>query len=81
MHFLKFSDSDLTEVWRIVERQPFTLGPTLGYVKWFGKWRQYSFYPEPNTIFEHNCLRNIASFCEVMTALHRDALKKKKVGT
>lgn len=34
----------------------------LGTVKWFGNWRQYSFFPQPNMVFERQCLMDIAHF-------------------
>lgn len=34
----------------------------LGEVKWFGRWRKYSFFPEPETVFETACLGDIQNF-------------------
>lgn len=48
---------------------------TLGRVRWFSRWRQYCFQPEPHTVFERQCLRDIATFCEDETKKHRDARK------
>ena len=39
-------------------------GVVLGYVKWYGPWRCYAFYPEAATLYERRCLRDIADFCE-----------------
>jgi hypothetical protein len=36
----------------------------LGEIKWFGRWRQYAFFPEPETVFEHQCLKDIVAFME-----------------
>lgn len=36
----------------------------LGEVKWFGRWRQYAFFPEPDTVFEHQCMKDIVVFME-----------------
>ena len=36
----------------------------LGRIKWFGRWRKYSFFPASYTIFENQCLRDIADFME-----------------
>ena len=38
----------------------------LGEVRWFGRWRQYSFFPEPNTVFEKQCLKDIVGFIETL---------------
>jgi hypothetical protein len=34
----------------------------LGIVKWFPRWRQYAFFPEPNTIFNVECLNDIINY-------------------
>jgi hypothetical protein len=34
----------------------------LGVVKWYGSWRQYSFFPFKNTVFSTGCLNDIISF-------------------
>lgn len=34
----------------------------LGQIKWYGPWRKYAFFPEPNTIFETDCLTDITNF-------------------
>lgn len=46
-----------TAIWRVVSRRR---GDVLGIVQWFGRWRQYSFFPEPNTVFNQGCLKDIA---------------------
>ena len=43
---------------------------SLGKVRWFGRWRQYAFFPEPELVFEKTCLRTIADFCERNTRSH-----------
>jgi hypothetical protein len=42
-----------TEVWRVYATRGSAL---LGTIKWFGRWRQYAFFPEPDTIFNPECL-------------------------
>lgn len=34
-------------------------GYLLGKIKWYGAWRQYCFYPEPETIFNTGCMDDI----------------------
>lgn len=34
-------------------------GHHLGLVKWMGRWRQYAFYPAPETIWNRECLSDI----------------------
>lgn len=31
-------------------------GMKLGRIAWFGRWRQYVFFPEPATVFNPECL-------------------------
>ena len=51
-------------------------GAVLGIIKWFGAFRQYSFYPSDNCIFEKTCLRDIANFCAWLTTEHKAGNKK-----
>ena len=37
-------------------------GNRLGVIKWFGRWRQYGFFPEPETVFNIECLNDIQSY-------------------
>ena len=64
-----------TALWRVVSLN----GDHLGEVKWFGRWRQYAFYPTQSTMTIHNpvCLRQIADFCEEQTIAHRDGKTEK----
>jgi hypothetical protein len=48
-----------TKVWHVVAKED---GTILGTVKWFGRWRQYAFFPESDTVFEKTCLDDIRVF-------------------
>jgi hypothetical protein len=37
-------------------------GVHLGYVKWWGPWRRYAFFPDERTAFETQCLTDIVEF-------------------
>jgi len=50
---------------------------TLGIVKWYGSWRKYCFLPCEQTIFEWDCLREIADFCQQETKKYKDNNKEK----
>lgn len=50
----------------------------LGEVRWHAPWRRYCFYPAGGTLFEQDCLRDIAEFIEVKTQLHRDTRKMER---
>lgn len=34
-------------------------GEILGTIEWFGRWRQYAFFPENKTVFNTECLNDI----------------------
>lgn len=55
------SKSGKTKIWEVLTTYDNSL---LGIISWFGRWRKYSFYPAPNTVFEKDCLRDIADFEE-----------------
>lgn len=60
-----------TKRWAVSAKE----GAGLGTVQWFGRWRQYTFFPAPATAFEPVCLRDIATFCEEQTRAHLLARK------
>lgn len=53
-----------TAVWLIQTVDGMT---DLGEVKFNGGWRCYAFFPLPKTLYERECLRDIADFCERKT--------------
>lgn len=53
-------------------------GVALGTVKWHPAWRKFAFFPEPNTLFEPDCLRDLATFCETETG-KRKAERREEV--
>lgn len=65
------SDSGKTKMWGVFTKDT---SIELGEVKWFTKWRKYAFFPNTETIFEEECLRDISFFVEQKTRKHR--LKK-----
>ena len=48
-----------TEVWSVLSTMH---GDLLGTIKWFGRWRQYAFFPELGTIYNRDCLDDISRF-------------------
>lgn len=50
----------------------------LGFVKWFGRWRCYAFFPEPGTLYEAVCLADLSAFLKEENAEHRAAVKARK---
>jgi hypothetical protein len=58
-----------TQVWEVASHD----WALLGMVKWYSRWRCYSFYPVRDTIYNAGCLRDIAAFCERETIARRKA--------
>ena len=48
-----------TKVWDVVSKRH---GDLLGRVQWFGRWRQYVFVPQPETLFNSGCLDDLREF-------------------
>lgn len=42
----------------------------LGMIKWYGPWRQYSFFPEDGCIFNKECMYHICNQVERMQKDH-----------
>jgi hypothetical protein len=64
-----------TDTWLVKTKQPEGGGAgvvkTLGSIQFYPRWRAYAFYPLPQTLFEKDCLRDIADFCERATIAWR----------
>jgi hypothetical protein len=58
---------------------PKNSGDKLGMVAWFGRWRKYCFHPWTATVYEQDCLRDIAQFCEDQTKQHNDTRKAERL--
>lgn len=61
------SERAVTHVFSVADRMSKT---RLGTVKWFMQWRKYCFFAS-DSVFDHNCLRDIADFCEMKTIERR----------
>jgi hypothetical protein len=57
---LGYTASGKTYRWQV---QPKGTEGSLGEVRWFCRWRKYTFFPEPGTTFDAGCLSQIAGFC------------------
>ena len=53
-----FSESGKTQVWNVLMIRH-GLEP-LGEIRWFGRWRQYAFFPRDDTLYSPDCLHAIA---------------------
>ena len=59
-----------TAVWRVVANSD---GAVLGHLRWFGRWRQFTFHPAPNTVFSVGCLFDLISQLGAMDAARSHA--------
>jgi len=75
INFVLTKKGDKTNIWEVVTIEE---GYKLGYIKWFGRWRKYSFFPYIDTVYENICLQDIADFIEGQIALHKEKILKCK---
>ena len=77
--WIKFIPANLagltTANWRVDSIED---GFELGYVKFHPRWRKYIYEPLENTIYEQDCLRDIAQFCQDRTKEFWASKKKAK---
>jgi hypothetical protein len=66
--FSHTSSSGKTKVWAVHSKENQS---HLGTVSWYAPWRKYCFAPIAPSIFEWDCLREIATFCERATTLQK----------
>jgi hypothetical protein len=69
--FTEVETSKLTKHWWVTS----TSGSRLGVVKFFPRWRCYSFFPEEDTTFNDGCLTDLATFVGEQTAAWRQEVK------
>lgn len=76
VNFIEIPQKDkLTRVWRV---EAILGGTLLGGVRWKTAWRRYTFEPMPDTVFDANCLWDIADFCASMTAAQKEDQAKRR---
>ncbi len=61
MESVLIDDSGKTFTYQILNKKS---GFVLGYVKWYGPWRQYCFFPSPTSVFNHWCMNEIVAFID-----------------
>ena len=47
----------------------------LGVIRWFGRWRQYVFEPEPGAVFNPDCMDAINAVIRSLMAERRQAVE------
>jgi hypothetical protein len=58
-----------TEVWAVLSAKH---GFQLGLIKWYSPWRQYAFFPGPDTIWNRDCLRAVDDKIETLMRVRRN---------
>lgn len=70
--FIEIEPAPKTNRWEVRTKDN---GYRLGVIQWFGRWRRYCFFPDSETFYEEQCLRDIAVFCEIQTKQHKERKK------
>ncbi len=70
-----FNDTGKTQIYEIATKDDQKI---LGYLKWFGSWRCYAFYPEPHTVFEATCMQDIIEALSQLNNEHKLQQKLKR---
>lgn len=50
-----------TSAWDVLSKRH---GSVLGTISWYGAWRQYTFFPYEDTVFNPDCMREISGFID-----------------
>ena len=68
-------DGHKTSRWRLRSK----IGEAfLGEVQWYSPWRRYAFFPHRDTLFDANCLWDIADFVAKETARRKEKRAEEK---
>lgn len=69
LSFAETGDTGKTKTWDVVS---LSSGSRLGRVKWYGPWRQYVFYPDRDTLWNHACMATVKEFLVAQNRARRD---------
>lgn len=72
IYFVLTGDTGKTQAYDVFAKQGDIL---LGKAKWFASWRKYAFFPQGGTVFEKDCLNDIASFLDDLMNARRGLIK------
>jgi hypothetical protein len=65
LEFKQIGDTGVTEIWEVLST---SFGYSLGKIKWYAPWRQYTFFPTSETVFSAGCLGDIIKKISELTA-------------
>ena len=68
LEFDRIGYTGKTDVWDVLSKSQESI---LGKIKWYGPWRQYCFFPSPNTIFNPECMADISKKIKELMELRR----------
>lgn len=68
--FVLSEKKEKTDVYNIVVKEN---DCTIGQIRWFGRWRKYSFFPYNDTVWESKCLTDIVQFMNDLMQKRKDA--------
>lgn len=69
LEFVEVHDTGKTKVWQVLSKRR---GDVLAVISWHGAWRQYTFRPNPNTIWNTGCLADVQAFIAEQMALRSE---------
>ena len=52
-------------------------GSLIGWIRWYGPFRSYAYFPCEGTVYEEDCLRDLAECVEGLKKEHRESKKGK----
>lgn len=67
INFKLVGEKPKTKIWMVTSNEN---EDELGIIEWLPRWRKYCFYPS-DSVFEEDCLRDIADFIEMKTKNHK----------
>jgi len=73
LDFILISDSGKTQRFAVRSRSH---GDSLAYIRWYSPWRQYTVNPVPGTVWNKDCLRDVAGFLDGLMRERRQAARE-----
>jgi len=75
IRYQRLSPSGKTKIFKVLAADNLPLGE----IRWYGQWRKYAFFPLGGTLWEQDCLRKVADFCERQSKqIRQDWAKRRK---
>lgn len=68
LEFAEIVDTGKTKIFAVLSKSS---GDRLATISWHGPWRQYTFKPEPKTIWNTGCLVDVNAFIDARMAERR----------